>query len=206
MFRYALNNKAIKNFCIINRYRNRYLCSEIDLMKQDINNYIDNTNSFYKLKYELSALCNDDNFHQSAYPLVNNLASTVTDNEIIGLRNIVAYNRNILPFNDFGYYKYPFLETNFLNANLIVWNYNSKTNIHYHPKNGCIIYKIVGKWKEHVFYPRNNLECTRNFIKKINTYKGGDTCFIDNSIGSHKVQYVNSVDYGLSINIYSPGK
>lgn len=210
MFRRTLNFKTIVANTTLKPYRSiRHINTNTNIntntLQSDINHFIDNTKSFYKLKCELSEPCSNANFREFAYPLITKFSKIVTDDEIVSLRNIVAHNNDNIPFNEFGYYKHIFLQTSFLNANLIVWNNKAKTNTHYHSENGCLIYKMVGNWCECIFYPQEDLVCTRNFIKEIKAYTTGDICFIDNNIGSHRVSYLDSVDYGLSINIYSPG-
>lgn len=101
-------------------------------------------------------------------------------------------------YNEYNYYKLPLVEYDLFNAYLIIWGKASKTPVHYHAANGCCILKLDGLWLENIFDKYgNNIKST--------IFKSNSISYIDNTIGSHQITYLNSYP-GISINIYSPSK
>jgi hypothetical protein len=131
------------------------------------------------------------------YNYLEEVNNKKTDTDIYNIKSFIYKNYSEINFNQYNYYKYPFLKTPFITAYLIIWNINAETNIHFHPSNGCYILKLCGKWKETIY--KSDIEYER-------ILKEGETCFINNEIGSHKVRFIPdcSNDLGISLNIYSP--
>ena len=75
---------------------------------------------------------------------------------------------------------------------LICWSPNSKTPIHKHPKNGCLLKVINGNLIEELYQKDKiiNSILLKNDIK-----------YLDDSIGTHKII---SEDFCVSLHIYSP--
>ena len=79
---------------------------------------------------------------------------------------------------------------------LIYWGVNSKTKIHDHSEEGCIMKILKGDLRELVYNENFELIDTNN-------YKEGDISFIDNKIGYHKIINTND-NISKSLHIYSP--
>ena len=107
--------------------------------------------------------------------------------EIIGSNNLV--------FNKYGYSKNIIYSNNILTAFVVFWKPFSETPIHRHASNGCHVLKIDGTWQEEL-YKNDGIIESRGLTS-------GNVCFIDNSIGKHKMYYTGN-DMGVSLNIYSP--
>lgn len=134
----------------------------------------------------------------SNFKNVNNiLHNTIKYREEIDMYLKEKYKYSDIAFNEYGYSKNLIYKNNTLAAFYIVWNKGSKTNIHSHPSSGCFIMKLEGNWKETVYN-------SNNFILKYNNYNSGDISFINNQMGLHSVEYINKLDIGTSIHIYSP--
>ena len=79
---------------------------------------------------------------------------------------------------------------------LIYWGVNSKTKIHNHSEEGCIMKILKGDLKELVYNENFELIDTNN-------YKEGDISFLNNEIGYHKIININD-NISMSLHIYSP--
>lgn len=125
------------------------------------------------------------------------ISNSFSKEDINSLKFIVSENFCRINFNEYNYFKYPFLKTDFLTAYIIIWNYNAETNIHTHPSNGCYILKLDGEWEETIYN-------SQNIEKRL--IKSRDVCFINDDIGSHKVKFMENEfsNIGFSLNIYSP--
>ena len=150
------------------------------------------------LKNKLMNVSTKEEFEKNIPVYLQQFKTSFTDNELIHLRTSLLNSKELIKFNEYNYYKHPFLENDFISANLVIWGKNAKTNIHYHPVNGCFIYHICGKWKETIFFP-----CLKN-IKNENIVNLKEINFINNKIGPHCVENISEIELPLSINIYSP--
>jgi hypothetical protein len=77
---------------------------------------------------------------------------------------------------------------------LICWNSNSETRIHDHPEDGCVMHLISGNLEEHLYNCKGELQ-------KITKLNIGESTYMENSIGYHKIR---CVDKAMSLHIYSP--
>ena len=94
--------------------------------------------------------------------------------------NKIRYNRNIVYKN------------NNLELIIVTWNKNQSTEIHEHPKNGCLFKILQGNIDEYLY----------NDKIQFNNYKINDIKYIDNSIGKHKM--INDDEICISLHLYSP--
>tara|TARA_B100000767_G_C19770551_1_gene539683 strand:+ start:451 stop:882 length:432 start_codon:yes stop_codon:yes gene_type:complete len=85
------------------------------------------------------------------------------------------------------------LEDNF-EITYIVWDKDSETGLHNHPKNGCIMYLIEGDLVE-----KRVTDIMELYIR----VKSGNTSYIDDNQGKHKIT-AKKISY--SFHIYSPPK
>lgn len=76
---------------------------------------------------------------------------------------------------------------------LIYWSKGFSTKFHNHPNNGCILKVLDGQLKEIILKNNNLIEI---IIRKL-----GETSYINNDIGLHKVE---AIEDSISIHIYSP--
>ena len=192
MFRPFLNQFTNLNTCINNQYRNISISHFDTIMKPFLKNF----EPIKKLTPKLEQITHKADFKNLGYEL-EKISNSIKIEDIDSLKCITSDNFYKIDFNEYNYFKYPFLKTDLLTAYLIIWNYNAETNIHTHPSNGCYILNLDGKWEETIYN-------TKNVEKRI--IHGRDVCFINNEIGSHKVKFIES-DFskvGFSLNIYSP--
>ena len=98
--------------------------------------------------------------------------------------NIGQYNRTLVTSNDY------------FDIYIITWQPNSKTPIHDHASQGCILKLLQGNLTETIY--DSSLE-----IKKVKNVYENMTSFITNNIGYHLIEN-NSVDMAVSIHVYSP--
>ena len=77
---------------------------------------------------------------------------------------------------------------------LICWDTNSESRIHDHPQNGCILHLITGTLEEHLY--NHNIE-----LKQITILDAGDTTYMDNNLGYHKIKCLKKA---MSLHLYSP--
>jgi len=166
---------------------------------QQIHSIVSDISSINLLKNKLTTVSTKEEFEKNIPIYLQQFKNSFTNNELIHLRTSLLNSKELIKFNEYNYYKHPFLENDFISANLVIWGKNAKTNIHYHPNNGCFIYHICGKWKETIFFP-----CLKN-IKNENIVNLKDINFINNKIGPHCVENISDIELPLSINIYSPG-
>lgn len=90
------------------------------------------------------------------------------------------------------YYRHKLYNNNIFDLILIKWDKKSKSPIHDHPSNGCLMYVIEGELTEKRYH--------NNTIKE-NILKKNNISFIHNKIGKHKI-IANKETY--SLHIYSP--
>lgn len=75
---------------------------------------------------------------------------------------------------------------------LLVWPSNFCKDYHYHPRNGCILHVLKGQLLEII--KNNNIE--NHYLRDC-----GETSYIDNSLGIHKII---ALEDSISLHIYSP--
>jgi hypothetical protein len=77
---------------------------------------------------------------------------------------------------------------------LICWDTDSSSKIHDHPTNGCILHLMTGVLEEHLY--DHDIK-----LKQVTTVNAGDTCYMDNNLGYHKIKCIKKA---MSLHIYSP--
>jgi cysteine dioxygenase len=83
---------------------------------------------------------------------------------------------------------------------LIHWKPGEVTDIHGHPRDGCVFKVLHGRIEE----LRYSTERKKNLIAK-SEYHTGSLAYIDDSLGYHSV--INySEESAISIHVYTPGK
>lgn len=167
----------------------------------DLNEYFNKSLPFITLINDLDSLSDKDAYIKYTKPILKKCYNDLYSNNLDNLCNTIETNKNKLQGikNNFGYLKYEICQTNLLSCYLIIWLEDAETAVHYHASNGCFIQNLFGTWNEHIY------EQDFKTIKLSREINGGDLCFINNSIGPHKVKFMNKInDFGLSINIYSP--
>lgn len=198
MFRPFLNKFTILNPHINNQIGTISYCKHIAISHFDtiIEHFSQNFKPIQQLKPTLENITSQNQYRNLSKHL-EIISKSITKDDIESLKSIVSDNFYRINFNDYNYFKYPFIKTDFLTAYLIIWNYNAETNIHTHPSNGCYILKLDGEWDETIY---NSCNIEKRIIKS------RDVCFINDEIGSHKVKFLeNDVSkIGFSLNIYSP--
>lgn len=97
---------------------------------------------------------------------------------------IGQYNRTLVTSNDY------------FDIYIITWQPNSKTPIHDHASQGCILKLLQGNLTETVY------DCSLE-IKKVKNVYENMISFITNNIGYHLIEN-NSIDMAVSIHVYSP--
>ena len=198
MFRPFFNKLTVFNSCVNNQISN--ISNRRYLGIQNFENIIGPFSKKFEPIKNLTPILKKITSKQQFINLGNELeeiSNKIKSDDINHLKSVVSDNFYRINFNEYNYFKFPFLETDFLTAYLIIWNYNAETNIHTHPSNGCYILKLDGQWEETIY--------TSKHIEKrlINSL---DVCFINNEIGSHKVKFLENKcsKVGFSLNIYSP--
>lgn len=79
---------------------------------------------------------------------------------------------------------------------LLSWNGFQRSKIHNHAKMGCLMKVLEGELTETLYTKQLN-------PLKNNTYSPGETSYIDDTIGYHKISN-NSYHSSFSLHIYSP--
>jgi len=96
------------------------------------------------------------------------------------------------------YLKEKIYENNIFEIVLITWGSHSKSPIHSHPTNGCILTILDGNLIEETY-------TIDNIFKKSRVLKNGDIGYIENLYGKHKI--INENNHNVySLHIYSPPK
>ena len=152
-------------------------------------------NSSIFLRNILKRLNNIDNVYE--YKSLSRYLTSISDFRIKNYNDFkteIIYDKNIM-FNKYGYSKNIIYSNNLLTAFVVFWKPFSETSIHGHARNGCHVLKIDGTWQEEL-YKNDGIIESRGLTS-------GNVCFIDNSIGKHKMYYTGN-DMGVSLNIYSP--
>lgn len=80
---------------------------------------------------------------------------------------------------------------------VLCWNENISSNIHNHPKNGCLMKIMDGDLINEVYNKKLDIISNENLKK-------GDVSYIDDDIGYHKI--INKNMKSISLHIYSPPK
>jgi cysteine dioxygenase len=78
---------------------------------------------------------------------------------------------------------------------IITWNKDSKTMIHDHAENGCILKMLRGSLKETIYKDGD--------LIKSNYLINSDTGCINNDIGYHSIENISD-GISVSLHIYSP--
>tara|TARA_B100000575_G_C23108106_1_gene639765 strand:- start:324 stop:971 length:648 start_codon:yes stop_codon:yes gene_type:complete len=167
--------------------------SSIDIFKKNLLLIDKNFETYIKPK---SKETQQIYFKSSILNELNLLSFSLNLNKHSLIKEIRNYDYSNL-YNEYNYYKYPLLNTDFCTAYFIIWGINAKTPLHYHSSNGCYMLTLDGMWKENIY---NN----KGVKKDSQIYKSNNLSFIDNTIGCHDIKYLNKEHVGLSINIYSP--
>ena len=118
---------------------------------------------------------------------VKNTIITHKDVEPYVKINPEKYNRHIVHKNDV------------VELVIITWNAKQGSPIHGHPSGGCIYKIIQGQITEYVYSAADH-----NVIDKTNHYVKGDTNYIDNGFGFHKVVNEHKEAICISLHLYSP--
>tara|TARA_B100001093_G_C26728999_1_gene971326 strand:+ start:150 stop:647 length:498 start_codon:yes stop_codon:yes gene_type:complete len=98
-------------------------------------------------------------------------------------------------------------DTDLFQIYMINWGKNSKSLIHNHPSNGCLMKILSGSLIEKSYIPMNNKQGISNlsqlkYNKTTFLYKG-DITYIDNSLRYHQI--INHTNHpSFSLHIYSP--
>jgi len=80
---------------------------------------------------------------------------------------------------------------------LICWQPNQGSAYHPHPKHGCLVKVLEGRLTE-------EFRKEEGAAIQVNEYKEGDTVYICNDIGIHRVQNM-STQPTISLHLYAPG-
>ena len=130
--------------------------------------------------------------------LLGNLKKKNLSNIVNDIKNIKIDNNEICNFINFKENDY---NKNLIYRNkdseiiLICWDKNSKTKIHNHPKNGCIMKILQGNLIEEQY----NSE-----LEKLNicNYGVDEVSYIHDNLYLHKI--INNNQRSISLHIYSP--
>lgn len=88
---------------------------------------------------------------------------------------------------------------NFFEIILITWGSNTKSLIHHHPKNGCIL-TLLSNGNEKFIEEKYNMN--NKLIESMN-FKRGDIGYMHDSIGKHRI--INNNENNIyTLHIYSP--
>lgn len=86
----------------------------------------------------------------------------------------------------------------FFDPYLLVWSNNKFSKIHDHPEKGCVLKVLKGSIKE-IRYSNPNLQkISENIVNE------GETSYIHNNQGFHKVKNNDKTKMSISLHIYSP--
>ena len=162
--------------------------------------YFDNTGCFNHMLRNIEAIKDEHEYKQNVKPSLKTCFNDLSLDDLLSLHTIVDSNLDTIEpyFNKHGYYKYKLVSNNILTSYLIIWGKGAESDIHYHASNGCFTLNLGGVWREDIYF-KDNL----NKIRHSRMLYGGDTSYIDNHIGPHKLK-LNGGSFGLSVNIYSP--
>ena len=122
-------------------------------------------------------------------------------NVICCLDLIKNYNFNKYKNNNFkisnslnkNYYKSVIYKNNIFELIIIKWEKNSKTSIHSHPENGCLLKPIFGSIKEIRYLNPNS--------NKDSQLKLDQVYYMHDNLGKHRI-IADEISY--SIHLYSP--
>ncbi len=103
--------------------------------------------------------------------------------------------KNYIDNPNTGYKRIPIYNCKDFEIILICWSSKSKTPIHDHSENGCLMKILEGNLEEELY--NKHLNKIGHFIRNKN-----DVNYIDNSIGYHKI--INNKNPTYSLHIYSP--
>lgn len=103
------------------------------------------------------------------------------------------YKSNFTNTQTIDYYKKIIYQNKNFELILIKWDKDSKTKIHKHPKNGCIMKVLDGKLIEKRFNKDNICKESKLEINSIG--------YIDDNIGTHQII---ALEESYSIHLYSP--
>jgi hypothetical protein len=84
---------------------------------------------------------------------------------------------------------------------LLTWVPRAETNVHYHPKYGCVFYLLDGCIIEHKYSLLKTLELYKQPTKII---RQGECSYINNLRGPHKIVNGNWITH--SLHLYAPGE
>lgn len=109
--------------------------------------------------------------------------------------------KNFIEFNNTKYNRIKLFQDDYFEVLLICWNKNQSTQIHKHPKNGCVFKTLQGILYEKRYKTKmlqKTMSKTQEYIYDINT----KSSYIDDSIGVHKIE-AKEIE-SVSLHIYSP--
>lgn len=119
---------------------------------------------------------------------------------------------NYYNLNSQGYHKYilkPYKYNDIIvNCNIITWSPGAKTDIHGHGEYSCMMMPIVGSLSVKTYNNsmlHNLLLPDAKYFSKKDIITEGDTIYIDDEIGFHKVSN-NTDDFTISIHLYETSK
>ncbi|XP_067653481.1 cysteine dioxygenase type 1-like [Haliotis asinina] len=104
------------------------------------------------------------------------------------------YTRNLV---DLGNGKY--------NLIMVCWNESQGSSIHSHANSHCFMTVFEGTLQEELYaWPSDPEEETEMSPVRINTYNKGQTAYICDEIGLHRVENPSHSDRAVSLHLYSP--
>jgi len=126
-------------------------------------------------------------------------SNKLTNDKLVNLGNLIENLNlddftNYIDFGESGYKRNLIYRDDLVEVLLICWNKGVETKFHRHPENGCLLKLLQGEINEDVKYNDGTLK--ENKIQK------GDTSYIDDKIGVHKIR--NTDTQSISIHFYSP--
>jgi predicted metal-dependent enzyme (double-stranded beta helix superfamily) len=96
--------------------------------------------------------------------------------------------------------KHVLINNDLMKVVLIHWRPGEVTDIHGHPKDGCVFKVLHGNVEE----LRYSTKRKRNLIGK-SVYLPGSLAYIDDSLGYHSVRNYSD-ESAISFHVYTPGK
>jgi hypothetical protein len=138
-------------------------------------------------------ICNRHKNSMILYNIIKNLLNKI-DTDIF-LQKIKDYNFVDIIYKNYLYIKYIVYSSSICDIVLIQWNKNAFTQIHDHPKRGCIVKVLSGKLLEECYkYENDNLDLVKKNYLSIND--------IGYKISNYILHKIKCIDDAYTIHIY----
>lgn len=136
--------------------------------------------------------------------VVEYLERSISDNEFDCLEGLKDWFEDLclknwedfVKFKDDTYNRVPLQVGALYDLLLICWKPNQGSAFHPHPEHGCLVKVLRGMLTEEFKDDNGNIQ--------INEYQAGDTVYICDALGTHRVRN-SSNDPVISLHLYAPG-